>query len=251
MLIHGVNAGFFAERVDRSMMSVTYSMREKPMSQGNCHGFGLARLAVAGLLIVLAGINPVVAQHNVDTTVTFEPIPVQFIAALGQPGAKFGVGAENWGLWRHDPGPRGVWLKLFPVLQANKGIGPGGWQFDDDDWWLDENGLIMEKPDFPVPAGRYLVTGEREVTTMLTVHPKDADGSQRWELADDATLFDVTHMPCRSARYTAGSGEGTCSPANANPAYFKVAPGSVMPAVTGCNKQDYAVLIVIGKAVES
>jgi hypothetical protein len=31
---------------------------------------------------------------------------------------------------------------------------------------------------------------------------------------------------------------------------FPVAPGGVMPPVEGCNKQDYAVLIVIGVAVE-
>ena len=29
---------------------------------------------------------------------------------------------------------------------------------------------MMEKPDFPLKAGRYMVTGDREVTTVLTVH---------------------------------------------------------------------------------
>jgi hypothetical protein len=193
-------------------------------------------------------------QESPAGPVRFKLVPAQFIAALGDPDQKTGSGAENWGLWRHDPGPRGVWLRLFPVLQANSGIGPGGWQFDPNDWWLDENGLIMEKPEFPLPAGRYLVTGEREVTTMLTVHEKDADGLMRWELADDATLFDVTHMPCRSARYTplvGNEAEGSCSPANADRSHFKVPPGSVMPAVAGCHKQDYAVLIVIGLPVDS
>ena len=37
------------------------------------------------------------------------------------------------------------------------------------DWWLEEHGLIMEKPSFPLPAGKYMVTGDREVTTELTV----------------------------------------------------------------------------------
>ena len=39
--------------------------------------------------------------------------------------------------------------------------------------------------------------GRRETTTTLTVHP-----DQRWELADGAKLYDVTHLPCRAARYT-------------------------------------------------
>ncbi len=183
------------------------------------------------------------------TTITFQRIPTQFIAALGDPEATSGTGAERWGLWTRDPGPRGVWLRLFPVLEAAGGYAPGNWKFDEKDWWLDENGLIMEKPVFPVPAGRYLVTGEREVTTMLTIHPKDENGSQQWEL-DEAELFDVTHMPCRSARYTPVTA-GSCSPANADQTKFKVAPGSVMPDIPGCQKQDYSVLIVIGIAKTS
>ncbi|OED38616.1 hypothetical protein AB833_18980 [Chromatiales bacterium (ex Bugula neritina AB1)] len=107
----------------------------------------------------------------------------------------------------------------------------------------------MEKPKFPIPAGKYVVTGEREVTTILTVHPVDEQGVQRWELADSATLHDITHMPCRSARYTPAVDGQTCSPENANQALFKVAPGSVMPLVSGCSKQDYSVLIVVGVAV--
>lgn len=180
----------------------------------------------------------------------FKLIPIQFIAALGDPKANSGVGAEHWGLWNKDPGPRGVWLRLFPVLRAAGGFGPGGWEFDDKDWWLDENGLIMEKPTFPMPAGRYLVTGDREVTTVLTVHSKDSEGVQRWELADSAKLYDVTHLPCRSARYTPTSSASACSPASADKSLFKVAPGRVMPAVEGCSKQDYAVLFIVGVEVK-
>eukprot|EP00439_Symbiodinium_sp_Y106_P032290 s1103_g3.t2 len=69
----------------------------------------------------------------------------------------------------------------------------------------------------------------------------DSEGHQRWELADGAKLFDVTHLPCRSARYT-GSG---CSPSGAAPADFPVRPGAAMPAVKGCQKQDHAVLFVL------
>ena len=107
----------------------------------------------------------------------------------------------------------------------------------------------MEKPTFPVAPGKYLVTGDREVTTVLTIHPKDKNGNQRWELGDRATLHDVTHLACRSARYTPpASGKNSCSPANAPATAFPVSPGAAMPPVDGCSKQDYAVLIVIGVA---
>jgi hypothetical protein len=108
----------------------------------------------------------------------------------------------------------------------------------------------MEKPSFPLPPGKYLVTGDREVTSVLTIHPKGSDGNQRWELADGATLWDVTHLACRSARYTPASSSNSCSPANARQAAFPVRPGATMPPVQGCSKQDYAVLIVIGVAGE-
>ena len=87
-----------------------------------------------------------------------------------------------------------------------------------------------------VPARRYAVTGDRELTTVLTVHD---DG--KWELAK-GTLYDVTHLPCRSARYTGAA----CTPAQADARQFPVKPGAAMPAVGGCAKQDYAVLFVVG-----
>jgi hypothetical protein len=177
---------------------------------------------------------------------TFRPIRTQFIAALGAPDAKSGTDAEQWGLWPLDPGPRGVRLGRFEQLKSAGGVAPAGWQFDGRDWWLEENGLIMEPPQFPLAPGRYLVTGDREVTTVLTVYPDDANGKRRWELADGATLYDVTHLGCRSARYSPAAPGGDCSPANAPRDAFRVAPGADMPPVQGCSKQDYAVLFVIG-----
>ena len=109
----------------------------------------------------------------------------------------------------------------------------------------------MEKPDFPVPPGKYIVTGDREVATVLTVHPMDQDGAQRWELDDGANVYDVTHLRCRSARYTPQTSDSSCSPAKAQQTAFPVTPGGPMPPVEGCNKQDYAVLFVIGVAVEN
>ena len=185
-----------------------------------------------------------------DGHTIFKRVPTQFIAALGDPTANSGGGAQTWGLWRKDPGPRGVWLRNFQQLQAAGGIAPLQWKFDDADWWLDENGLIMEKPDFPVPPGKYLVTGDRETVTILTVHPENQDGDRHWELANGTNLFDVTHLPCRSARYTPIAEINSCSPAQALTSNFPVIPGGKMPVVEGCSKQDYSVLFIIGVEVK-
>jgi hypothetical protein len=186
----------------------------------------------------------------------FKRIEPQFIAALGEPAATSGNGAQAWGFWDKDPGPRACKLDHYPQLKAT-GVAPAKWKFDAKDWWLEEHGLIMEKPTFPLAAGKYLVTGDRETTTVLTVHPKDKNGNQRWELADGATLNDVTHLGCRSARYTPTTASKTsnktdanaCSPANASSKGFPVNAGGAMPAVNGCHKQDYTVLIVVGLPV--
>jgi hypothetical protein len=178
----------------------------------------------------------------------FKRIPTQFIAALGDPGATSGSNAQSWGLWRLDPGPRGVRLENFEQLKAAGGLTPDNWIFDNKDWWLEEHGLIMEKPDFPLPPGKYMVTGGREVTSVLTVSAKDKDGTQTWALDKSATLHDVTHLPCRSARYAPVTPESSCTPSNAQSSEFPVQPGAAMPAVEGCKKQDYAVLFVIAVA---
>ena len=99
-------------------------------------------------------------------------------------------------------------LGAYENLAAKGGKAPAGWQFNDKAWWLEEHGLIMEEPA-PLPPGRYVVTGARKVTTELTVQ-KNGD----WSLKE-GKLFDVTHLPCRSALYTPGG--GTCTPAQANP----------------------------------
>ena len=140
----------------------------------------------------------------------FERIPTQFMAALGDPDASQGTGAKEWGLWELDPGPRGVWLRNYQSqLVDNNNKAPAGWTFDKNDWWLEEHGLIMEAPEFPVAPGRYLVTGGRLVTTGLTI---DENGA--WRL-DEGKLYDVTHLPCRSARYTPTSKEGSPSDGSA------------------------------------
>jgi hypothetical protein len=196
-----------------------------------------------GSLILAAGLQPVHAA-GVDLS-KFRRIEPQFIAALGDPRATSGSGAQSWGFWNKDPGPRACKLDHYPELKAT-GVAPAQWKFDAADWWLEEHGLIMEKPSFPLAPGQYLVTGDRKVTTVLTIQPKDKNGNQRWELADGATLYDVTHLGCRSARYTPSTANNSCSPANARTTGYPILPGATMPDVKGCRKQDYAVLIVVG-----
>ncbi|MCX7286099.1 MAG: hypothetical protein NTW20_00670 [Rhodobacterales bacterium] len=176
--------------------------------------------------------------------------PTQYIAALGDPGATSGTDAETWGFWAVDPGPRGVWSTDFADLLANGGNAPAGWQFDAASWWLEEHGLIMEAPSFPLPAGQYVVTGGRETTSVLTVAAPDAAGRQAWSLADGATIYDVTHLRCRAAVYTAATGQ-SCTPDKTPTNVFPMDPGRSMPEVEGCSKRDYQVLIVIGRMAES
>ncbi|MFT5112675.1 MAG: hypothetical protein ACI8P9_002002 [Parasphingorhabdus sp.] len=205
----------------------------------------MGRLVLLFIVLALTG-NSATASDLVK----FTPIPVKFIAALGDHSANSGTGAEKWGVWHDDPAKRGVWLKLYPVVHAAGGFTPSRWQVDENDWWLEEHGLIMQAPQFPIDPGQYVVTGDREVTTTLTIYPADDTGAMRWELGHNAALFDVTHLPCRSARYQPIEGQ-VCTPLNADQSEFKVAPGIAMPAVTGCVKQDYAVLFLVGIVVDS
>jgi len=195
-----------------------------------------------GSLMLLADVPQRV--HAADLS-KFRRIEPQYIAALADPGATSGNGAQSWGLWSLDPGPRGSRLDRYDQLKA-AGVAPAGWKFEAADWWLEEHGLIMENPTFPLAPGKYLVTGDRKVTTVLTIQPKDKGGNQRWELADGATLYDVTHLGCRAARYKPATANNSCSPANVRTTGFPVNPEAVMPVVNGCRKQDYAVLIVVG-----
>ena len=192
-------------------------------------------------LSALAAASPARAYDRYQ----FKPISTQFLAALGDPKANSGTGAETWGLWKIDPGPRGVRLDHYDELAA-KGMAPAKWPFDPTSWWLEEHGLIMEQPEPVVPAGRYIVTGDRTVETVLTIYPKDANGSQRWELADGATLYDVTHLRCRAARYTPSQGSKACTPDLTNAGRFPIPPGETMPQINGCDAQDFAVLFIVG-----
>ena len=186
-----------------------------------------------------------------EGSTSFRRVPMEYIVALGDPAANAGTGAQTWGLWHQDPGPRGCLLKDYNTLKVSGGIAPARWKYDDKDWWLEEHGLIMEKPVFPLPPGKYVVTGGREVTAVLTIQPMGNDGVAYWELGGGAKLFDVTHLACHAARYTPAKIDDPCLPTMVQSTTFPVAPEVPMPSVKGCNKQEYAVLFVIGVAVDN
>jgi hypothetical protein len=192
-------------------------------------------LLSVGSLILVTGLQHPVRVLGADLS-KFRPIEAQYITALGDPGATSGNGAQSWGLWSQDPGPRGCKLDRDSQLKAD-GVAPSQWKFDAADWWREEHGLIMEKPTFPLPPWQYPVTGDRDVTTVLTIQPKDKNGNQRWELANGATLYDVTHPGCRSARCTPATADNLCSLANVRTTGFPVNPGAAMP-VGGRRSRD-------------
>ena len=207
-------------------------------------------MAMEAKLLFCAGLaSLVLAATSVQAEAVFVPGDTQYIAALGDAKATSGTDAQDWGFWEVDPGPRGVWSTDYAELMADGGTAPDGWQFDPASWWLEEHGLIMEAPSFPLPAGQYVVPGGREVTSVLTVAAPDAAGKQAWSLADGATIYDVTHLRCRAAVYTAEAGQ-SCTPDKTPTGVFPMDPGRAMPEVEGCSKRDYQVLIVIGRMVE-
>eukprot|EP00984_Skeletonema_dohrnii_P011922 scaffold4785_cov137-Skeletonema_dohrnii-CCMP3373.AAC.1 len=171
--------------------------------------------------------------------------PMQFFAALGDPQSQSGTGAENWGIWESgDPGPRGIPFDQFgDTISNGRKVSPVGWEIDPKSFWLEEHGIWMEAPRYNLQPGRYLVTGGRLRTSVLTIHPADENGVKNWSL-DGGVLYDVTHLPCRSALYVDEGNGG--SPLNARREDFPVTPGAEMPQVEGCKKQDYAVLFVTG-----
>lgn len=97
---------------------------------------------LAGGLLVASGVASwQLFNMEVYTPPGFQRIgTTQFLAALGDPTASEGTGAERWGLWRQDPGPRGVWLRDYDDLVKNNGIAPRGWKFDQNDFWIEEHG---------------------------------------------------------------------------------------------------------------
>lgn len=181
----------------------------------------------------------------------FRRVRTQYIATLAEPDETSGASAEDWGWWYTDPGPTGVWLSQYDRLIAAGRIAPTGWTFNPDDWWVDENGILMENPVFDIKPGRFVVTGNREAVAILTIHSKDEKGAMRWELSDGITIEQVTHLECRAARYRPTAVARDCSPKEIDQSVFKIKPGQPMPDAAGCVKKDYTVLFVIGVAVDN
>lgn len=206
--------------------------------------FGLAvdgHLGVAAVSDQQAGARVMsAAGRGEHSLVSFARVRTgtQFIAAdpgMQHPSASTGAGASGWGIWHQDPGPRGVPLADAGALEAN-GTAPAGWAFDSDEFWLEEHGLIMEKPESPLPEGSYTLSWLNGPRAGESVTLAIENG--QWSLDSGATLHDVTHLPCRAAAYHGGS------PSSADENDFPVAAGASMPVVPGCSKVDYAVLFV-------
>src|SRR5215472_9658234 len=60
------------------------------------------RLLSMGFLILAASLH----YASGEDLSKYKRIEPQFIAALGDPGATSGNGAQSWGFWNQDPGPR-------------------------------------------------------------------------------------------------------------------------------------------------
>ena len=76
-----------------------------------------------GCLMLAAGLRQPVHAAGVDLS-KFRRIDPQYIAALGDPGATSGNGAQSWGLWSQDPGPRGCKLDRYDQVSAAGGVAP-------------------------------------------------------------------------------------------------------------------------------
>ena len=81
------------------------------------------RLLSLGALMLAAGLQQPVHASSVDLS-KFRRIEPQFIAALGDPGATSGNGAQSWGFWTQDPGPRACKRDHYPQLTAAGGVAP-------------------------------------------------------------------------------------------------------------------------------
>ncbi|PYS54985.1 MAG: hypothetical protein DMG13_06060, partial [Acidobacteria bacterium] len=77
------------------------------------------RLLSMGSLILAASLHYASGQDLSK----YKRIEPQFIAALGDPGATSGNGAQSWGFWNQDPGPRACKLDHYPQLKAT-GVAP-------------------------------------------------------------------------------------------------------------------------------
>ena len=79
--------------------------------------------SVSRRLLSMASLMLAVHASSADLS-KFRRIDPQYIAALGDPGATSGNGAQSWGLWSQDPGPRGCKLDRYDQLKAVGAVAP-------------------------------------------------------------------------------------------------------------------------------
>ena len=83
------------------------------------------RLLSIGFLMLAAGLQQPVHASGIDLS-KFKRIDPQFIAALGDPKAHLRqYGAQSWGFWNQDPGPRACKLDHYDQLKAGRRCGAG------------------------------------------------------------------------------------------------------------------------------
>src|ERR1700722_1192371 len=99
------------------------------------------RLLSAGFLMLALGLQQPVHASGVDLS-KFKRVEPQYIAALGDPKATAGNGAQSWGFWNQDPGPRACKLDHYDQLKAAGGGGPAQGEFDPSEWRWGEHGLM-------------------------------------------------------------------------------------------------------------
>ncbi len=75
-------------------------------------------------LLIILSFSGEPAHAESEGQMKFKRVRTQFIAALSDPAATSGIGAEAWGLWPVDPGPRGVRLEHYEQLNAAGGVAP-------------------------------------------------------------------------------------------------------------------------------
>ena len=84
--------------------------------------------SVSRWLLPMASLLLAAGHASGADSTKFKRIEPQFIAALGDPGSSSGNGAQAWGFWDKDPGPRACKLDHYPQLKAT-GVAPAHWKF--------------------------------------------------------------------------------------------------------------------------
>mmetsp|Transcript_5662 Transcript_5662/g.12335 ORF Transcript_5662/g.12335 Transcript_5662/m.12335 type:complete len:250 (+) Transcript_5662:73-822(+) len=163
----------------------------RPSSPMQSRRLALASLSTAALALLTPTSSALAEDGGAKQRRKLQRYPsIRFISALGDPTASSGdSGAESWGLWRDDPGPRGVYLRDYDRrIGSNDDLAaPAGWKFDPSDWWVEEHGLIMSTPE-PLPRKSL----DRETRAIVPEKKVRRDGGQggdhrvdgagKWEL---------------------------------------------------------------------